>query len=361
MRDLQALLDRLSSLRPPLKQKRCIIGFDGFTDEIIDVVDVRKDVFSFTPIETMEAFGQRIVDAAGQSCNIEFVRRKTKVGGNAPIMACALAQGGYDITFIGAVGQGVVEPLFEDMANQCEQVVPLCLSGHTDALEFVDGKVMLGKMGQLPALSFESLLEQLPKEKLIAMFDEADLFASCNWTMMPGITDLWRKLLSEVMVACKKRQRWMFVDLADPKKRSSQDLQEALFVLQSMGDVFDVVLGLNLSEASSILEEKVEDSEDSLKVAAASIEKRLGLEQVVIHGIRGAAVATTDTVDYTEGFFCPKPVCSTGGGDNFNAGYCQGLLLDLLPQESLALGVATSGYYVANGKSPSLADLSTLK
>nr|WP_243140929.1 MULTISPECIES: PfkB family carbohydrate kinase [Lactonifactor] len=53
-----------------------------------------------------------------------------------------------------------------------------------------------------------------------------------------------------------------------------------------------------------------------------------------------------------EGYYTPVPKLSTGGGDNFNAGLCFGLLQGLPLAESLRLGNATSGYYVRTGESP---------
>lgn len=48
---------------------------------------------------------------------------------------------------------------------------------------------------------------------------------------------------------------------------------------------------------------------------------------------------------------------STGGGDNFNAGFCLGLLMQLSLPDSLTVGMATSSYYVKYGKSPEIEDL----
>ncbi|NJO01528.1 MAG: hypothetical protein HC880_07420 [Bacteroidia bacterium] len=49
-----------------------------------------------------------------------------------------------------------------------------------------------------------------------------------------------------------------------------------------------------------------------------------------------------------------KPRISTGGGDNLNAGFCFGQLLGFSLPESLLLGMATSGAYVASGESPDI-------
>ena len=48
--------------------KRCLIGFDGFTDEIIEVVDQRQDSERYTPLLTISDLSERIRDSSGKSC-----------------------------------------------------------------------------------------------------------------------------------------------------------------------------------------------------------------------------------------------------------------------------------------------------
>src|ERR1700734_1525601 len=81
-----------------------LVGLDGFVDEIISVVDRRHDFERFEAIRTIDAFGRRVVAAAGQSSNLELVVRQVKLGGNGPILAGALAAFGARLTYIGALG-----------------------------------------------------------------------------------------------------------------------------------------------------------------------------------------------------------------------------------------------------------------
>jgi sugar/nucleoside kinase (ribokinase family) len=57
------------------------------------------------------------------------------------------------------------------------------------------------------------------------------------------------------------------------------------------------------------------------------------------------------------GPFTAKPKITTGAGDHFNAGFCVGRMLGLDLAASLQIGVATSGFYVRQAKSPRLEDL----
>jgi sugar/nucleoside kinase (ribokinase family) len=58
-----------------------------------------------------------------------------------------------------------------------------------------------------------------------------------------------------------------------------------------------------------------------------------------------------------EGKLVEEPKILTGGGDNFNAGYALGCLMELEMEERLLLGMGCSGTYIQNGKSPDLSEL----
>lgn len=341
----------------------CVVGFDGFTDEILSVVDVRRDEGHFEAIKDITTFGERIRAAAGKSCNIELVRKRIKMGGNAPLMTAALLEAQHRVVFIGAIGTpGNIEPLFQDMAVRCDKAFPLCPSGHTDALEFQDGKILLGKMGSVPTIDYDVLLQHIPMRQLIDIFERCDLFASVNWTMLPKMTELWQGLLRDVLPALSPRfpdkLRWMFVDFADPRKRSDEDLAKAVSVLRDMSSVFRVTIGLNYAESLRVAEvlaaDPGEPEPDALAIMAKDIQAKAGLAGVVIHAVDSAAFATGDGAVGVRGPYFPVPKVATGGGDNFNAGFCNGLLLGLQHRDALLMGVATSGYYVSHGASPSM-------
>ena len=134
-----------------------LVGFDGFVDSIVTPVDVRAGQGeAFTPIRTIREFGERIVAAAGKSTNIELHLRTEKLGGNGPIMANALLAAGVSVTYVGALGRPQVHPVFADLAARA-RTFSLCAPAHTTAVEFTDGKVMLGTMRSLDDVTFERI------------------------------------------------------------------------------------------------------------------------------------------------------------------------------------------------------------
>src|SRR6185436_5461144 len=111
-------LQELRQHRGSLSSKQAILGLDGFVDTIVTPVGLRAGQGeNFTPISTITEFGQRILGAAGKSTNIEFYPRMDKLGGNGPIMANALLAQGTPVTYIGALGQPQVHPVFAAMAT----------------------------------------------------------------------------------------------------------------------------------------------------------------------------------------------------------------------------------------------------
>lgn len=327
-----------------------LIGFDGFIDEIIRLVDTRTSPTEYTPIATISEFGNRISAAAGLSCNIEMVPEQIKLGGNGPIMANNLVEQGYAVTYCGALGaDGQVHPVFSTFAERCAEVITLCDPGHTDAVEFDDGKVMLGKMNTLPSVNWASLLNQVPEATLLTQLNRMELLGCVNWTMLPQMNSIL-KGLQGLLEKCDHRKK-LFIDLTDPRKRSREDIAEVLCILSGLNQVTDVVLGLNENESVQVAEVLFGQAGDDLATRAQNIRTELQLFQVVIHPTRSAAVADATGEWFVEGPYTPKPKLTTGAGDNFNAGYCNGLLSGLSPEGCLITGVSSSGFYVRNCRS----------
>lgn len=338
----------------------CFIGFDGFTDEIISAVQQRTSSTDYTPFTDIASFGQRITEAAGKSCNIELVVHKVKLGGNAPIMTNAMLNGGHEITFCGPIGlPGHIEPIFQEMANRCKRVITLGPSAHSDAIEFHDGKVILGKMASLKNVTYTSILTQIPKEELTITLDNSELFVCANWTMLPMMNSLWQYVLDEIAPHFEHgKKRLLFVDLADPAKRTDNDLSTALGLLKKLSTYFKVYLGLNEAEATRISQVlKQKQPPTNTEELARLIQSQSGLHCIVVHTASKAVSVDSHDVAIVQAPYTSTPKMTTGAGDNFNAGYCTGLLYRLSPQECLLTGVATAGYYVRRGQSPTIAQL----
>jgi sugar/nucleoside kinase (ribokinase family) len=348
---------RLAAAAPTISSIKTLVGLDGFVDNIISVVDKRQDLERYDRVKTIEHLGQKISNAAGQSSNYELVVTQQKLGGNGPIMANALASMGLGVTYIGNLGYPSIHPVFAEFAKRAH-VISIAEPGYTDALEFDDGKLMLGKHESLKDVNWDNLLGRVGKEKLKTLLHPARLIGMVNWTMLPHMTRIWAKLLDEVIPNLERHERRLFIDLADPEKRTHQDIMDALRMLTRFQDQVDVILGLNLKESLEVADvlglPGAKDPEAAIEDNARAIREKLKVECVVIHPRRGAAAATELDSARFDGPFVKEPRISTGAGDHFNAGFCVGRVLGFNLAESLCTGVATSGYYVRNAASPSI-------
>jgi len=182
-----------------------------------------------------------------------------------------------------------------------------------------------------------------------------------NWTMLPHMTRVWAKLLDEIIPNFERHNRFVFIDLCDPEKRTEGDIIEAMRMLSRFQDQVDVILGLNLKEAVEIADvlglSGRSDPEGAIEETGRAVREELKLACVVIHPRRAAAAALEGESARFDGPFVNQPKISTGAGDHFNAGFCLGRVLGFSLQESLCLGVATSGYYVRTAQSPTAQQL----
>jgi len=167
-------------------------------------------------------------------------------------------------------------------------------------------------------------------------------------------------LIDEVFPLMKARSNGVkplaFFDLADPNKRSKEDIMAAMKLIGKFESNFRSILGLNESELYQIA--------DVFGLPAGSLEEttkataeKLGIYCLVVHPVKEACCVIGGKYYQVDGPYCEKPVLTTGAGDNFNTGFCMAQGLGLDPQESVTLGVCTSGFYVRNAKSPTYAEV----
>lgn len=324
-----------------------MVGFDGFVDEIVKAVEKRSGS-SYTSFSELSAFAERIASFSGKSGNIELVPQQKKIGGNAPILAEALLQGGHKVTLAGPLE----DPIFEPLSKRCEKVYSLGAPGQSTAVEFTDGKVIFGKMGSLVHLTSAQVLEKIPN--LLSILEASKLFASVNWTMLPMMNSLWKDLLENIFPKLTKKKRILFVDLADPAKREDKEIVEGFRLLSEMGPFFEVHLGLNLREAeraASLFQIPFDSAK--LQESVEKLKKAIGIPHILLHSTRLAC----DGISLIKTPYVEKPLLTTGAGDNFNGGYLNALLFGFNNKEALQFGVSTASFYVSHGKSPSLEEL----
>ena len=358
---LPGLLESLGMPRRPVK---AFVGLDGFVDEIVHVVGKRHDEDSYDRITTMAEYGQKIVNAAGLSLNIEIDTILQKPGGNGTIFALGLMKYGADIVYVGCTGKNAPDPVFREL-EEGAVIIGVADPGRTDAMEFDDGKIIRGKLSPINKLSWEAITEKIPVGQFAAYMDQSDLISFNNWTMISHMNDIWGHILDDVLPETRKSPsgKVMFFDLADPEKREDGQILEALGLIKRFKACgYDTVLGLNRKEACEIYGvitgSRVYDfKEIELRFLCEALDGYMGIDCVIVHPVENAACIKDGEYCCVYGPYCAKPVLSTGAGDNFNSGFVYGYVNRFGIEDCLLLGVASSGFYVRKGRSATLGEI----
>jgi len=341
-----------------LARKKVTAGFDGFIDAIIKIIKKKqpKKISLFT---TIKEFGNYIIEKEGTSFSLEVEEHNKKLGGNMPIMANALGQMGISVNCIGALGYPHPHPIFKNLSQNCT-LFSFADPGTATAYEFKDGKIMLAQMGELNTTGWEKIKELIGTDTLTRHYKESDLVCFLNWSEIDASTDIWKGLLKDVLPTYSDRseKQIAFFDLSDCSKRSRESIAEALELIQEFGKYMKVVLGLNKNEARIIYQSLYnKKSKKDLFATGKKIFEKLTIEILVLHSAGEAMAFTNNEQVKVDSFFTSEPKMSTGAGDNFNAGFCTGQLLELDLESSVMLANAVSGCYIRKGISPPLPDI----
>ena len=283
-------------------------------------------------------------------------------------MANALASAGVEVNYLGALGYPKPHPVFQPLLDRAKNVYTVAEPGHTDAYEFQDGKLLMGKLTPLNDICWQKISERMGAPKMAVLMASSDLVAFVNWTMVPFMSEVWDHIYQEIVAPSEKvegdKPKRLFFDLCDPQKRSAKDILEALELIQRFQSHYSVTLGLNEKECYEIAEVMNIPTEGNTRPALMDLVQRmhacLHIDTLLIHPVRYAIASNREEVVSFDGPFIAQPVITTGAGDHFNAGFCLGQLLGFDLTDSLACGVDASGFYVQSGQSPSMEDLANL-
>jgi sugar/nucleoside kinase (ribokinase family) len=354
------LLQNLDAKRGSFQQATIMAGFDGFTDTLVKVIKMKEAMQPPEMFTTIEEFGSYILAKKAASLSLEMEEQNVKLGGNMPIMANALGEMGATVHCVGALGYPQQHPIFESLPPTCKRY-SFANPGHTTALEFNDGKIMMGNMGELNKAGWQIVKERIGLETISKLYSESDLVCMLNWSEIDASTNIWKGLLEDVVSknGGQLNKKWMFFDLADCSKRSDGLIKEAIDLMNQFAIHAKVILSLNKNEAGILSRILTGESFDSnIASLGAGVFEKMNIETIVVHSTKEAAVYNKEDAFYIKSFYINDPKISTGAGDNFNAGFCAAKLMQLPADQSLIFANAVSGYYVRQGHS---ADLPAIK
>jgi sugar/nucleoside kinase (ribokinase family) len=270
-------------------------------------------------------------------------------------VAHALSVAGVSTQLIATLGSSEepkrIAALFKELELLGVQATSCGAHAITDALEFIDGKIFFGQMNGLLSLDWQTLNEAVGRESLERFWGSSDLVALVNWTMTPHLTEIW-----EALASFQRQPKWLLVDLAEPAKRSDQEVRAALDQLHKMPS--RVVLSLNERESARVHQVLTGRESDQLPPGKRleEIQKSLSLEALIYHRRDRAIWVGGDTLElHLEPH--PEPKVLTGAGDHFNAGLILGILAGMPPEAVLATAATLARLYVISGEEVSMEKL----
>ena len=331
------------------RKLRVTAGFDGYVDTIGRAVKEKAADGSLVFFETIEEFGKHIVSKAGKSALMELHTQDTRMGGCMALYSRALLALDVEVTLMGALGMPETHPVFRDVVNHPNaHVHSVGQPGYTEAVEFHDGKIMFGHNEEIAQLDAKQLARELEKQGTSSeeLLKGADMIALFNWSELTHATGIWKSIAGELNAP-------VLVDLADLSMRTDEEIKEMFALLSLIARKVPVTLSVNKNELEQLcrglgLPEGLHPVE-----AAGILFERLSGSRIVVHLTGGAFCVCRAGLFSRRNVHYEKPLISTGGGDNFNAGLTFGLLNDWHMNECLALANAVSGFYVSHGYSPS--------
>ncbi len=354
----QLILNMLEQRKETGSSVSAAAGFDGVVDAIVRIIKKQDEQGQKYYFQTIDEFGKYLITKKNMSCSLEMELQQEKIGGNMAIFSNCLGTLGMPVECIGSMGEPEIHPLFQDMNSNCS-LHSVCKYGQCNALEFFDGKVMLYSMDSLKELTWENICNRLGQEQVAAYFRNSQLVALLNWSELFDATDLFRKIYANSMKDNPDKNKWVFLDLSDASRRTEEEIREVLKLGEEIGTSRTTIFSMNENECQLVYRALFGEECKNRTEMGKRISRRLHIDYLVLHLPDSAYGYVGQTEVREEGYFTSTPKLSTGGGDNFNAGLCFGMLHGLPLQESLKLGNAVSGYYVRNGKSPDIRQLCT--
>lgn len=352
------ILYYLDNARDKLDTSRIFAGFDGYIDILAKPIRKSSEQEGLLFFETISEFGAYLQTKASKSCSVELHKIAKKAGGNAVIFSQVISGLGVNTSCVGAFGYPQMLKDFSG-TNDRLQLISVSEPGYCTALEFQDGKVMLGENGDLNEMDYSQIQERIGKERLCLLLEQADVIALMNWSEVPNSTGIWQGLLEHIFPAlpahCRKN---IFIDISDCSRRSAVEIREMISLLSRFAAYGDVTLSLNQNEFDRVAEALLppENRRDT-QTAGKSILGAGHFTYLILHRLDGAMAFHQSDAIFVPNYRVASPVISTGGGDNFNAGFVFGRISGMDLPAALFFANAASSYFVTYGKNPALKDM----
>jgi sugar/nucleoside kinase (ribokinase family) len=362
---LETLNNKLDSIKSAVINKSCFLGFDGYIDSLYSLVQSRTNAKEWKRMTTMKQFGELLVNVSGSSANIERILKKRIFGGFAPNTARAMSALGVKIYLVAALGIPNMNSIYKEQ----EGVESMSISnpGETLGLEFDDGKVMITDFTPILKINWNTILKKIKRSCLIEVLEKSDIMGFGHWALVPNLNDIWQKFLNELFPSILNlKEKIFFVDIADIRKRSRQDILDLINILQKIDHFVPVMLSTNDLEAyylSKVLDNvknfaPYQKNSTDYVDGGKRLNAEINLSYLVIHSPHFATISTKENHYWITEGYTSKPKYTVSAGDYFHSGAVIGLSCGLTPPEAILLGNALTAIFVRTGSSPNVNQLS---
>lgn len=350
------ILDKLSEKDINFK---VFLGFDGFIDKIYKPIKT-KTRDTTIPFRTLTEFSGYVGEKGDRSCSVDIEPLQEKIGGNMPIVANALGNLGCKAICLGAMGYPEIERIFTAMNPNCT-LISVTNPGYCYALEFEESKLMLATNAHIDYLNYRKIIDAVSETSLIEYFEQSDAFAFLNWGELINSNDIWENIYARIIPKCGfDRRKTMLVDFSDFSKRTDDEVEKMLGILEGYSRFFDVTVSVNENELGLLLEKlqlgPYNDTSDGQIIA---LWERLKSKHLVVHLLDTTKYVKDSKVCSMEKEVVKEPKIITGAGDHFNAGLLFGLLLDMSIEDAIRIGSELSCLYVRDGENVNFHTLKT--
>jgi sugar/nucleoside kinase (ribokinase family) len=341
-----------------LIEPSAFLGFDACIDIIVRIVKGKDKNEVSEYFSESSQFGEFLINLNDKSAGIELQTKLMKPGGNMVITANALGKLGVKTECMGTFGLPEILPIFRTMSENCS----LYTIGDTisaTALEFDNSKVIMFDPGPYNNLTWEDIKDIIGIEKIKQLLKGKQLVSFLNWSEIENSSQIWDGFLKDVLPYVKPEGHLphFFSDLSDCSRKSTHDIQLAVNLLGRLRNYYIVTLSLNQNESALLAKALDIEDHNSDEEFIKKLYRVTNTDILVIHRTKDALAYNGIDYETSDTFFCKEPKILTGGGDNFNAGFCYALFHKLNLAQSLLVANAVSGSYVKTGISPDVNQL----
>lgn len=329
------------------------LGFDACIDSIVKVLKEKKGDGDNEFYTSSHQFGEFLKNLNDKSCGVELQTKLSKPGGNMVITGNALGNLGIKVECVGTFGFPEILPVFRTMSPNCI-LHTIADTISATALEFDNSKVIMFDPGPYNNLTWEDIRDHRGIDSIKQLMSGKRLISFLNWSEIENSSAIWKGFLDEIIpsIVQTMERPFFFTDISDCSRRSKKEIRDAIDLLGRFRTYFQVILSLNQKEADLVAAALDISRSPSDEKFIRSLFTGSNTDILTIHRTNDAIGYDGMTFEQCDTFFCKEPAILTGGGDNFNAGFCYALFHDLDLFQSLLVANAVSGAYVKTGISP---------